>query len=75
MLKMNLITQEELCREVNGELCREVNGEVYWGLGWGLYGELGIPILTDFFTFQNFEGIIVYDQKKRNRNYSGFKGY
>jgi hypothetical protein len=60
MLKMNLITQEELCREVNGELCREVNGEVYWGLGWGLYGELGIPILTDFFTFQNFEGIILY---------------
>ena len=75
MLKMNLITQEELYRELYGELCREVNGEVYWGLGWGLYGELGIPILTDFFTFQNFEGIIVYDQKNRNRNYSGFKGY
>ena len=48
MLKMNLITQEELYRELYGELCREVNGEVYWGLGWGLYGELGIPIRANF---------------------------
>jgi hypothetical protein len=56
MLKMNLITQEELYRGLYGEVCWELSGElrgevyreVYWGLGWGLYGELGIPIRANF---------------------------
>jgi hypothetical protein len=48
MLKMNLITQEELYREMNWELRREVNREVFWGLDGGLYGELGAQIHTDF---------------------------
>jgi hypothetical protein len=56
MLKMNLITQEELYggldRELYGELCGELYGELYEELyeevDWELYWELGSPIHTDF---------------------------
>ena len=58
MLKMNLITQEELYggldRELYGELCGELYGELYEELyeelyvDWELYWELGFPIRTDF---------------------------
>jgi hypothetical protein len=60
MLKMNLITQDELYRGLYGEVCWELSGELWgevymelywelsWGLGWGLYGELGIPIRANF---------------------------
>ena len=60
MLKMNLITQEELYAGVYMELRREVYwklygelwGELYWGLYCGLNGEvyspLGDQIRADF---------------------------
>jgi hypothetical protein len=60
MLKMNLITQEELWGELYGEvdgklsvgLYREVGWELYRELCWELWGELywvlGSQILTDF---------------------------
>ena len=44
MLKMNLITQEELYGELYGELYEELYEEVDWELYW----ELGFPIRTDF---------------------------
>jgi predicted phosphoadenosine phosphosulfate sulfurtransferase len=56
MLQMNLITQEELYRELDGELWRELYGELNGELRCGLNGELnmevyrplGFPIHTDF---------------------------
>ena len=56
MLKMNLITQEELHLELCDELCDELYEELYWELYWELCwelcwevrGSLGFPILTDF---------------------------
>ena len=56
MLQMNLITQEELYRELDGELWRELYGELNRELYVGLYREvnwegrrqLGFPIHTDF---------------------------
>ena len=41
MLKMNLITQNELCREVDRELYRELGWEVWSELYRELYRELG----------------------------------
>jgi hypothetical protein len=59
MLKMNLITQEELyrglygevCWELSGELWGEVNGEVCDEVCRGMFRELwelGIPIRANF---------------------------
>jgi hypothetical protein len=64
MLKMNLITQEELYMGLYWELCwevrRELDGKLYWGLDGELYWELrreldrefrqplGTQIRTDF---------------------------
>jgi hypothetical protein len=51
MLKMNLITQEELW----GDLYEEVYMELYRGLGWELYGELGAQIRANF-SFSKISG-------------------
>ena len=51
---MNLITQEELYREVYWELRREV------------YGALGLQIRAEFFKFQNFKSIILYAKNEFN---------
>jgi hypothetical protein len=48
MLKMNLITQEELYGELYGELYEELYEELYGEVDWELYWELGSPIHTDF---------------------------
>ena len=52
MLKMNLITQEELHLELCDELCDELYEELYWGLYRELRREvnwpLGSQIHTDF---------------------------
>jgi hypothetical protein len=48
MLQMNLITQEELWREVCDEVYWGFNGELYGELDWEVSWALGFPILTDF---------------------------
>jgi hypothetical protein len=52
MLKMNLITQEELCLELWVELYWELYDDLYWKLHWELHWELyqplGAQIRTNF---------------------------